>query len=146
MQKEFLILSGMYIPNKLSGFFFFFLNFRLLLPAGKAIIMSSLGSGQLDFFDLDFFPFIKALSCFSLYLGGVRLWRDFQTALSVMPWWTWGWGSGCKKWVTLWDSPCSSPFVLFLYNLLKNEHDHFMFLPQILSCVCICVCTDVCRG
>lgn len=73
---------------------FFFLNFWLMLPIGKTIIMSSLGSGQLDFVDLDFFfLFIKARSCFSLYLGGMRLWRDFQTALSAMQW-TGGWAMG----------------------------------------------------
>ena len=69
MQKEFLILNDMYIANKLS----FKKDFRLLLPVGMTIIMSSLGSGQLNCFDLDFFSFHENPILFFIIFRGCEI-------------------------------------------------------------------------
>lgn len=67
----------------------FFLNFQLLHPVGKTIIMSSLGSRQLDFFDLDFVfiifrggggeimkRFPDSIKCHAMMNMGMRLWMQ----------------------------------------------------------------------
>lgn len=118
----------------------FFLNFQLLRPVGKTIIMSSLGSGQLDFFDLDFFSFHQSPILFLLYFGCVGLWRVFQTALNVMLWWTWEWGCWCKRTESSYEiSHALIHLYSFWYNLFKTEHNHITPLPNPIVCVCTCM-------
>lgn len=98
--------------------------------------MRSLASGQLDFFDLDFSFFIRAL-----YFRDVRLCRDFQIVLRGVPCWMWGGAMDVRT-----ESRDGIPRVpvhshSFRYNLLKNEHNHFTHPrnPSVYVCVWVCV-------
>ena len=139
MQKEFLILNGMYIQNKLS----FKKNFCLLLPVGMTITISPLGSGQLDFFDLDFFSFHEDHILFFIIFRGCEIMKWFLDSIkrhAVM-------NMGKRVWISEMSQVMGLPMLqaictLFGITCFKMSATSSCFCPKSSHmCVCVCVCT-----
>lgn len=109
------------------NYLFLFWTSHYCVLVGKTIIMSSIGYGQMDFFDLDFFLSLKCYN-FSLYLPSVRLWRDFRPTTCHV---------AIESSYRVRAPHALTQFYLFLF-LPKTSQSYFIFLLQ------ICVCPHVC--